>query len=89
MTIFFCQRDKQQQKRTMKKIVIMILTLVALTFGAQAQEQNESTRSDARQVRQRARIVEGRVDGDLTRAERKAINKQQRHIRRVENRAKS
>ena len=47
------------------------------------------TRVDARQHMQRTRIVEGRVDGDLTRRETRALRLEQRHIRQAERRTKA
>ncbi|MBX2899833.1 MAG: hypothetical protein KF775_09280 [Cyclobacteriaceae bacterium] len=49
----------------------------------------QATRTDVRQKTQRARIAEGRADGDLTNGEAAALNRQQRHIRRTERRAKA
>lgn len=51
--------------------------------------QTSTPRADVRQGAQRARIHEGRVDGEVTRGEAHRLNKQQRHIRRTERRAKA
>ncbi len=71
----------------MKKI-ILVLSITMLTCIV-AVAQQVTPKADVREVSQRARIHEGRNDGDLTRSEAKALNKQQRHIRRTERRAKS
>lgn len=49
----------------------------------------ETPRADARQKAQHARIAEGTASGELTRGERAALKRQQRHIRRTERRAKA
>lgn len=42
-----------------------------------------------RQRAQRARIADGRMDGEVTKKEAAVLNAEQRHIRRAERRAKS
>jgi hypothetical protein len=70
----------------MKQVfAIVLLIMVALVTQAQTQ----TRRADTRQKAQRVRIAEGRQDGDLTNQEAAALNKQQRHIRRTERRAKA
>lgn len=64
-------------------LTTLIIVMVALT-GAIAQ-----TRADGRQKAQRVRIHEGRKDGEVTNGEAALLNKQQRHIRRSERRAKA
>jgi len=49
----------------------------------------ETPRADARQKVQHARIAQGTANGELTRGERAALKRQQRHIRRTECRAKA
>ncbi len=71
----------------MKKI-ILVLSITMLTRIVVVAQQ-VTPKADVREASQRARIHEGRKDGDLTRSEAKALNKQQRHIRRTERRAKS
>lgn len=70
-------------KKVMKNIIIAAMLLISLA-AVQAQ-----TPVNARQKAQRARIAEGRVDGDLTSGEAALLNKQQRHIRRSERVAKA
>lgn len=70
----------------MKKIiaVLSISFLVVIAFDSQAQN-----REDKRQKAQQVRIAQGTASGDLTVSERRALKKQQRHIRRTERRAES
>lgn len=66
-------------------IIGLVLLLVTIAgFG-----QSETPRADRRQTAQRARIAEGRQDGEVTRKEGALLNAQQRHIRRSERRAKA
>ena len=51
--------------------------------------QERTPRANAREGAQRARIHDGRRDGDLTKTEASALNLQQRHIRRSERRIKA
>lgn len=62
---------------------IMVLASVAL-FA-----QSNPPRVDAREGAQRARIHEGRQDGEVTRREARALNREQRNIHRTEKRAKA
>ena len=71
----------------MKRTVLFLSILTVLGIGAYAQE--NTPKADVRQKSQRARIHEGRRDGDLTHKESARLNKQQRHIRRTERRAKA
>lgn len=71
-------------KKVMKKIMIAIAMLLITIASVQAQ-----TPVNARQKAQRARIAEGRIDGDLTRGEAALLNRQQRHIRKSEYAAKA
>jgi hypothetical protein len=77
----------KQNLKTMKKLFFgaLLLTIFSISINAQAQ----TTRADARQGAQRARIHDGRHGGDLTRREAHLLNKEQRHIRRTEKRAKA
>lgn len=61
--------------------------MILLGIGAHAQV--TTPKVDMRQKNQRARIHEGRSDGDLTQRESAFLNKQQKHIRRSERRAKA
>ncbi len=51
--------------------------------------QETTPRVDVRQGAQRARIHEGRANGDLTNKEAAVLNSEQRHIRRSERRVKA
>ncbi len=67
-----------------KLIVVLMFVLTALTGFSQSTD-----RVDKRQVVQRARIADGRRDGEVTKREGTALRMEQRHIRRAERRAKS
>jgi len=71
----------------MKKTFFILSFFTFIVIGSQAQE--STPKADARQKHQRARIHEGRTDGDLTHRESAMLNKQQRHIRKSERRAKA
>lgn len=58
---------------------------LSLTSNAQS----ETPREDARQKAQRARIHEGRKDGELTKGEAAMLNAEQRNIRKTERRMKA
>jgi hypothetical protein len=66
------------------RIITALIIFTIMISSASAQ-----TRSDARQKSQRVRIHEGRKDGEVTNGEAALLNKQQRHIRRSERRAKA
>ncbi|MCS6973714.1 MAG: hypothetical protein N2044_03935 [Cyclobacteriaceae bacterium] len=72
----------------MKKITLLS-TFLVLVLAFTVRAQNQTPRADARQKAQRARIAEGRTSGEITPGEGAALNKQQRHIRRVERRSKA
>ncbi len=69
-------------KTLMKSIVAFVLLI---SIGTEAQ----AARRDNRQARQHARIHEGVKSGELTTGEAMKLRKQQRHIRRMENRAEA
>jgi len=71
----------------MKKTIFIFSILMFVGLAVWAQE--PTPMADARQNRQRARIHEGRADGNLTRRETSLLNKEQRHIRRSEHHAKA
>lgn len=75
----------------MKKIsfLIAILLIIVLGYDNQSFAQTDTKRADVRQHAQRARIADGRKDGEVTRREAAALNVEQRHIRRAERRMKS
>jgi hypothetical protein len=60
-----------------------------MLFSIGLRAQTSTPRSDVRQGAQRARIHEGRVDGEVTRREGHRLNREQRHIRRAERRVKA
>lgn len=71
----------------MKKTILVAAVL--LLFGTLTFAQDRTPRTNARQGAQRARIHDGRQDGEVTNREAAALNAEQRHIRRSERRAKS
>ena len=73
----------------MKKLITLVATpLLAILLLASASTA-EAARSDARQRHQAVRIADGKRSGELTRREAKKVVRQQRHIRRVERRARA
>lgn len=71
----------------MKKILV---TAFILTFGMfAAKAQTATPVANAKQANQQVRIAHGQANGELTRAEAKALRMEQRHIRRVKRRAKA
>jgi hypothetical protein len=70
----------------MKKIVLASLFSL---IGIVAYAQDTTPRTDVRQKTERARIHQGRKSGEITNREAVTLNKQQRHIRRSERRAKA
>lgn len=69
----------------MKKLVVVFLMLMGVAvFG-----QERTPKVNARQGAQRGRIAEGRASGEVTNREAAVLNRQQRHIRRTERRAKA
>jgi hypothetical protein len=70
----------------MKNVFFAAMLLI---FSVAVKAQTQTPRADARQKAQRARIYEGRKDDDLSRREASLLNKEQRHIRRAERRAKA
>ena len=71
----------------MKKIIaVATLSLMALTFSY---AQRHMAGVDGREVMQRQRIHEGRVNGDLNHREAARLNRQQRHIHRDERHARA
>ena len=70
----------------MKKLVVLMLTGVLASLIASASFAG-TARIDRREARQRERIAEGRMSGQLTRGERARLNAGQRHVYRMERRA--
>lgn len=75
----------------MKKYTYLMVVLAFFLIGipTESSAQSDTQRADVRQHAQRARIADGRRDGEVTRREAVALNAQQRHIRRSERRAKA
>ncbi|MDZ4714233.1 MAG: hypothetical protein SH819_02085 [Cytophagales bacterium] len=71
----------------MKKYIAITVACIMIATLSFAQRVTPGV--DARQHVQRARIHEGRMSGELTNREAARLNMQQRHIRRMERRAKS
>ncbi|MFZ6012277.1 MAG: hypothetical protein ACOYXT_18185 [Bacteroidota bacterium] len=71
----------------MKKIMIIAIFLGTFAIGAAKAQSTPAV--DARQQAQQARIRDGVVSGEVTRAEATRLRAEQRHIRRAERRAKS
>jgi hypothetical protein len=70
----------------MKSIFVALILIVT---SSALYAQTATPRANTRQGAQRARIADGRQDGELTNKEAAALNAQQRHIRRSERRAKA
>jgi hypothetical protein len=83
----FLLLSKAQNKNNMKKGMILIPAFVLVAFVAISQER--TPRVDTRQTAQQTRIAEGRATGELTRNETRTLRMEQRHLRRVERRAKA
>ncbi|HCM74908.1 MAG TPA: hypothetical protein DIS90_00905 [Cytophagales bacterium] len=76
----------------MKQLRYLIIAtfVVALTvISNNSYAQTDTKRADVRQKAQRARMVDGRIDGEITNREAKLLRAEQRHIRRAERRAKA
>jgi hypothetical protein len=71
----------------MKALVTSTFLILLVTASVFAQER--TPRVNGRQKAQRVRIAEGRQSGEVTQGEAALLNKQQRHIRRSERRAKA
>ncbi len=74
----------------MKSLRVMFLVLAAATLTASLASANPATpRIDRREARQHARIQQGVRSGELTRGEAHRLRVGQRHVARMEGRAKS
>jgi hypothetical protein len=71
----------------MKRILVITLTGVLATLVAGAALAG-TPRMERREARQHQRIAQGRMNGQLTRGEMARLRAGQRHIRRMEQRAK-
>lgn len=72
----------------MKKLVVVLLAGVLTSLLASAAVAG-TPRIDHRQARQHARIAQGRVSGQLTRGEMIRLRAGQRHVHRMERRARA
>ena len=70
------------------RVLCLTLTLAALT-AAMASAQTATPRIDRREARQEARIHQGVRSGELTRGEAMRLQRGERHINRMEGRAKA
>ena len=68
---------------------ILLISLLSFVCGVAADAQDRTIRADKREAIQRARIREGRKDGEITKAEGAALNGEQRRVKRSERRAKA
>ena len=68
----------------MKKLLIL-----SLVFAGAAMAAEQSVRIDVREQQQKARIVDGVVDGELTKRETAKLAAGQRHVKALESRAKA
>ncbi len=74
----------------MKAIRVLMLTLAAAMLTATLAAAGTATpRVDRREVRQHARIHQGVKSGELTRHEARSLRAGQRHVNRMERRAKA
>ena len=74
----------------MKRTLMIVLLAAAMaSFASAALAQTATPRIDRREARQHARIHEGVVSGEVTRGEAVRLREGQRHVRRMEHRAKS
>jgi hypothetical protein len=77
-------------EETMKRMRMLMLIAVAATlFASIAAAQNATPRVDRREARQHVRIAQGVRSGQLTPAEARRLRHGQRHIGRMERRAKA
>ena len=74
----------------MKSLRVLCLTLMLAAFAAtMASAQTATPRIDRREARQEARIHQGVRSGQLTRGEAMRLQRGERHIDRMESRAKA
>jgi rRNA maturation endonuclease Nob1 len=75
-------------KKMKKKIMFAALLIIGFTIASNAQNDN-TPKVDTREAIQKARIRDGVKDGELTKKEAKVMRAEQRHIKKVEKRAKA
>jgi hypothetical protein len=74
----------------MKTFRVLMLTMAAAMLTATIASAHPATpRVDRREARQHVRIRQGVRSGELTRGEARSLRAGQRHVRRMERRAKS
>jgi Ni/Co efflux regulator RcnB len=84
------ERGRDLEEDPMKSVRLLILVVAVAALSASLAAAGTATpRVDRRQVRQHVRIHDGVRSGELTRGEAMRLRADQRHIRRVERRAKS
>jgi hypothetical protein len=71
----------------MKKAMLGFVFVMSIATASLAQ--NVTARANGRERAQHARIHQGRTSGEVTTGEARALNHEQRHIRRSERRAKA
>ena len=69
------------------KNVFLLIPILFLEFASYGQEATPNI--DSRNREQRARIHQGRANGELTNKKATGLNRRQRHIHRAERRAKA
>lgn len=73
----------------MKALFAMILAAAIVLFGSVSFSQDKTPAVDQRQENQKARIIEGRKSGELTRKETRRLAVQQGKIKADEKKAKA
>ncbi len=73
----------------MKRTFTILMLALAALLTSNVFADTATPRIDRREARQHARIVRGERNGQLTRAETRRLRAGQRHVRRMERRAKA
>jgi len=73
----------------MKRVTTMILMIAAMAAFASVASACSTPRVDRREARQHVRIAQGVRSGELTRVEARRLRAGQRHVHRMERRAKA
>jgi opacity protein-like surface antigen len=76
------------QEVTMKRVLLTVTAMVLLMTGM-AYAEGETPGVDQRQANQEQRIDQGTASGQLNKREANRLNRQQRHVNKVEGKAKS
>ena len=69
--------------------ILLMVTACAALFASVAAAQDATPRVDRREARQHARIAQGERSGQVTPAEARRLHRGQRHVQRMEGRAKA